>query len=226
MVYYTFFLGTSEHIPQCVVDCRCSSSSSYDSEHETSSGTYGTEHETCSDTCGTSSRSPSISMNSEDNSITLSLPSAGTGDTSAGSTSMHVGVTSGESGSELTSQTGEEDVEQLSAECEKEWLDSLDELYMEIIKNIINSVLQTFIPGQPINEQLLLKTILDEMNYEQYYIDDTDSDNTFGLSDIMSESSASTAFQTIEDEFNDVMRNIGVTRTYLNQAGNKNLFLQ
>jgi len=165
-------------------------------------------------------------MNSEDNSITLSLPSAGTGDTSAGSTSMHVGFTSGESGSELTSQTGEEEeVEQLSAECEKEWLDSLDELYMEIIKNIINSVLQTFIPGQPINEQLLLKTILDETNYEQYYIDDTDSDNTFGLSDLMSESSASTAYQTIEDEFNDVMRNIGVTRNYLNQAGNKNLFL-
>jgi len=166
-------------------------------------------------------------MNSEDNSITLSLPSAGTGDTSAGSTSMHVGFTSGESGSELTSQTGEEEeVEQLSAECEQEWLDNLNELYMEIIKNIINSALQTFVPGQPIDEELLLKTVLDEMNYEQYYIDDTDSDNTFGLSDMMSESSASTAYTTVEDEFKDILRNIEVTKTYLQHAGNKNLFLQ
>lgn len=139
---------------------------------------------------------------------------------------MNVGISSGDNTcSEVTSDY--EGIEQLSAECEQAWLSNLNAIYSNIIGNIIESALQTsFVPGQPIDEEALLKTILDEMNYEQYFIDDTDSDNTFGLSDLMSESSASTAYQTIEDEFQDVLRNIQITRNYLNHAGNKNLFLR
>jgi len=63
------------------------------------------------------------------------------------------------------------------------------------------------------------------MNYEQYYADETDSDDTFGWSDLMSESSASTTLVSIDEEFNDIIRNLENTMGFLTHAGNKNLFL-
>ena len=37
--------------------------------------------------------------------------------------------------------------------CESEHVNMLDELYMEILKNIINSALRTFTPEKPVDEQ-------------------------------------------------------------------------
>ena len=90
-------------------------------------------------------------------------------------------------------------------------------MFKKIISTILSNELENYTPPEPIDEEELLKLILQELDYETYYEDDNDSNNLDGYSDIISLSSNSTfTIMDVKENYEDIIRNITATSNYLN----------
>lgn len=129
---------------------------------------------------------------------------AGTRTTNQGETSLEVGFSSGtDSSSEVVCHT----------------ITDIKNMYAEIISVITSNEIRTFVPSVTIDEDALLSTVMEELDFEYYYADTNDSDDLFGYSDVLSLSSTGTfSIENVKENFEDIMRNIQSTRTYLNNA--------
>ena len=126
------------------------------------------------------------------------------GTTNEGQTSLEVGFSHGtDSSSEVVCYT----------------ITDITNMYNEIIQVIIDNEIRAFVPSILIDEDKLLETVMNELDFEYYYADSNDSDDLFGYSDVLSLSSNSTfSIDNVKENFEDIMRNLHATRTYLDSA--------
>lgn len=92
-------------------------------------------------------------------------------------------------------------------------------LFEEIVATIISNELNNFTPANPINEEELMEQLIQEIEYDDRFRDDNDSDNLSGYSDIISISSNSTfTISDVKKNYEDILRNIAIANDFLNSA--------
>lgn len=96
-------------------------------------------------------------------------------------------------------------------------LEDVVDMFTEIIRTIMSNELENFVPPVPIDEQELLIKLLEELNYDELFEDDNDSNNLDGYSDIISLSSNSTfTINDVKENYEDILRNTAAVDNFLN----------
>lgn len=95
-------------------------------------------------------------------------------------------------------------------------IEDVENMYKEILDVIAKNELQNYTIPTGINENQLLKAVLDELNYSVIFHDDNDSDDVFGYSDILSVSENATIHaDEMCENYEDILRSIANTGLYL-----------
>lgn len=98
-------------------------------------------------------------------------------------------------------------------------LTDIQTLFEEIISTILLNELNKFSPVNPIDETALMAKLIDELEYDDRFRDENDSDNLSGYSDIISISSNSTFTETdVKENYSDILRNIAIANDFLNSV--------
>ena len=120
-----------------------------------------------------------------------------------GDTSLEIGVSSrSESDLSLTYQ-----------------IEDQTRMFEEIIKIIMENELRNYVSPTPIDEQALMDEIMRDLEYNKQFIDEDDSNDLHGFSDIVSINSAETIdIGYIREQFEDIKYNIDAEYKYLSQA--------
>lgn len=97
-------------------------------------------------------------------------------------------------------------------------LDDIEKMFDEIIKVIVESEARKYGP-EVFDQAKLEQEVLSELERFRDIIDDADSDDLRGFSDIISIDTESTIdLSSIKEQFEDILFNIRAEREYLNQV--------
>lgn len=99
-------------------------------------------------------------------------------------------------------------------------IEDVSRMFEEIVRVIMENELRDYTSPTPVDEEKLMQEIMADLDYHKKFIDENDSNDLHGFSDIVSLSSAETIdINYVKEQFEDIKFNLIAEHKYLSQLG-------